>query len=164
MVKTPRFNAGSAGSVPDWGIKILHALWHCQKISIKASKELDCYIKSVLVRVDSSAEAGHLAFQRCPSNNRTVSCLLCFPLVAGRWAAPGVGVPKRDRRGEGVWLIKVCYLLQRIVSSLGPEACSTLLSTDSLLEHLSVPSKILSVVLPPSFSVAFNILCPTRAS
>ena len=31
-------NAGSSGSVPDWGTKILHASWHCQKIRNKASK------------------------------------------------------------------------------------------------------------------------------
>ena len=31
-------NAGSAGSVPDWGTKIPHASWHCQKISNKANK------------------------------------------------------------------------------------------------------------------------------
>ena len=45
MVKTPDFHGRGVGSIPGWGTKILHAVWHSQKnkiIKCLKKKSVNC--------------------------------------------------------------------------------------------------------------------------
>ena len=45
MVKTPDFHGRGVGSIPGWGTKILHAVWHSQKNkTIKCLKKKKCQL------------------------------------------------------------------------------------------------------------------------
>ena len=101
MVKNPPSNAGDSGSIPSWGTKILHALWHGKKRMLPSG----AVVKNLPANAGDTGDSGLIPGSgRSPgegNGNPLQHSYLGNPTERGAWWATVRGVAKSWTRLSG---------------------------------------------------------------